>query len=236
MANTSENLTTAQNSGRDYDVDENYIYIVLASPVSTAINIDGAFTANDHGIEYFTNTTVPLTSSTLYGENLKNKLERDVVTISQQSLTSSEQAQVRTNIGSPSSSDFNAVSTKVSNIGTVFTGTNETSLSVANNTITTISTISSLAAGTYVVFGGFQFGSSFTGSNNCNGSIATGTTSQTVYTGTLTRFDGQNGGGYNACAIITFTSSNSNITLRAYQSSGGSVNASNVMLRAIRIV
>jgi hypothetical protein len=109
MDNTAENLAIAQASGRDYEVDENYIYIVLASPISTAINIDGAYTANDHGLEYFTGTAVELTAYSLYGENLKNKLERDVVTISQQDLESTDQAQVRANIGAVSAADLAAV-------------------------------------------------------------------------------------------------------------------------------
>ena len=46
----------------------------------------------------FTNTEEKVLANSIYGNNLKNKLERDVLTISQQTLNTSEQAQVRTNI------------------------------------------------------------------------------------------------------------------------------------------
>lgn len=102
----AENLATAKNSGREYEYDENYIYLALVTPVTTSIIIDGGFTANDHGIEYFSYTDVPVQTEILYGSNLKNKIERDVLTISQQTLTSAQQAQVRTNIDAASASGF----------------------------------------------------------------------------------------------------------------------------------
>ena len=99
MAYTDENIATAEASGREFDADEDYIYIVLANPVTTAIELDGSYTASDHGIEYFDGTDVDVLAHSLYGASLKNKLERNVLTISQQTLTDAEQAQVRTNIG-----------------------------------------------------------------------------------------------------------------------------------------
>jgi hypothetical protein len=51
------------------------------------------------GIEYFTGTAVQVYAETIYGANLKNKLERDVLTISQQTLTASQKAQVLDNLG-----------------------------------------------------------------------------------------------------------------------------------------
>lgn len=100
MDNTPTNMQTAEASGRAYEYDENYIYIVRQSTVTYIIpNIDNAFTPNDHGMEYFTNTEAPATARCIYGVNLKNKLERDVLTISKQQLTAAQQAQVRENIG-----------------------------------------------------------------------------------------------------------------------------------------
>ena len=102
MSNTAANLATAKASGRDYDVDENYIYIVKAQEEAHVITLAGDYDANDHGLEWFThNMSVPVApvAMTIYGENLKGKLERDVVTLSQQTLESTQQAQVRTNLG-----------------------------------------------------------------------------------------------------------------------------------------
>ena len=47
----------------------------------------------------FIGTSVPLTASALYGQDLKNKLRRDVLTISQQNLTDTQKAQVQQNLG-----------------------------------------------------------------------------------------------------------------------------------------
>lgn len=82
LAYTAENLAAVIASGVPYDTDTNYIYAVLETPVSTAIELDGEYTVSDHGIEFFTGTSVPCTADVLYGNNLKNKLERDVLTIS----------------------------------------------------------------------------------------------------------------------------------------------------------
>lgn len=100
LAYTAENLATAKNSGREFEYDENYIYLVRATPLVVSITIDGDVVVNDHGIEYFTDTSIPVYAELLYGNNLKNKLERDTLTISSQTLTSAQQAQVRANIGS----------------------------------------------------------------------------------------------------------------------------------------
>ena len=102
--NTS-NLETVIESGLPYDTDTNYIYAALENPVSTTISIEGDYTVSDHGIEFFSGTTVPVVLESLYGENLKDKLRTDVVTISPQTLTDPQKAQVRTNIGAASSSD-----------------------------------------------------------------------------------------------------------------------------------
>lgn len=96
-----ENLEYAESTGRVYEYDTNYIYLERATAETAIIELDGGYTVSDHGIEYFTGTGVPVYCTVLYGNNLKNKLERDVLTISQQTLTSAEQAQVQTNIGIP---------------------------------------------------------------------------------------------------------------------------------------
>lgn len=94
----AENLATAKASGREYEYDQDYIYLALATPVTTSVIINGSYTASDHGIEYFTDTAIPVQTEILYGNNLKNKLERNVLTISQQSLTESQISQVLKNL------------------------------------------------------------------------------------------------------------------------------------------
>ena len=96
---STSNLATAKASGREYDYDEDYIYIVRATPVVSAVSISGAFTVNDHGLEWFEETDLAAEAHILYGNNLVNKLERDVLTISQQDLTATQKIQVTNNIG-----------------------------------------------------------------------------------------------------------------------------------------
>ena len=103
LAYSAENLATAKSSGRTWEADTDYIYLEKASADSTAITLDGDYTANDHGIEYYTGTDYNVYTIVIYGNNLKNKLERNVLTISQQTLSTSEQAQVQSNIGAASS-------------------------------------------------------------------------------------------------------------------------------------
>lgn len=80
---TAENLESVIASGVAYDTDTNYIYAVRVEPVTYTITLDGEYTVSDHGIEVFNGTSVAITASLLYGNSLKNKLERDVLTISQ---------------------------------------------------------------------------------------------------------------------------------------------------------
>jgi len=80
LSYNAENLAIAEASGRTYECDTNYIYLERAAAVTSEITLDGGYTASDHGIEYFTGSTVPVYAIILYGNNLKNKLERDVVT------------------------------------------------------------------------------------------------------------------------------------------------------------
>ena len=112
MAYNATNLANAKASGREYEYDEDYIYLERETPLTydttwedstggTTVTktLDGAYVANDHGIEYFTGTSVQVYAETIYGANLKNKLERDVVTISQQTLTTAQKEQICQNLG-----------------------------------------------------------------------------------------------------------------------------------------
>ena len=50
-------------------------------------------------MEIYLGTSIPVYSTSLYGNDLKGKLRRDVLTISQQTLTAAQKTQVQDNIG-----------------------------------------------------------------------------------------------------------------------------------------
>ena len=109
MAYSAEARASAEASGLAYEVDENYIYIVRDSEEVTAITLEEEYTVSEHGIEFVEDTAVPVYCEILYGVNLKDKLKRDVVTISEQSLTAAQQAQVRENIGAAADVDLTSL-------------------------------------------------------------------------------------------------------------------------------
>ena len=96
---TQENLDMVIASGVQYDTDTNYIYAARVAPITYTIELDGEYTVSDHGMELFTGTSVAVTASSLYGNDLKGKLRRDVLTISQQTLTAAQKQQVYENLG-----------------------------------------------------------------------------------------------------------------------------------------
>ena len=110
MDYSAENLAAAIATGRAYEYDEDYIYLVRATASTHSVTISGTFTVSDHGTEYFEGSDVGVYAKCTYGMNLKNKLERDTVTISQQTLSDAEQAQVRKNIGAASGAQLDALS------------------------------------------------------------------------------------------------------------------------------
>jgi len=80
MAYNSTNLASAQASGRAYEYDEDYIYLVRETATTTAISMEAEYACNDHGLEWFEDTTVGPYAEILYGQNLKDKLKNDVIT------------------------------------------------------------------------------------------------------------------------------------------------------------
>ena len=80
---SAENLEAAAASGLTYEYDTNYIYLERAVSQIYDFDIDGDYTVNDHGLEYFTDTDIAVYSVNIYGNSLKNKLENDVLTKSQ---------------------------------------------------------------------------------------------------------------------------------------------------------
>lgn len=114
IAYSAEALEDIIALGRDYDTDTDYIYAVRQNPVVYTISLSGEYTVSSHGIELYNGTTVPVVSSSLYGQDLKDKLKRDVVTISQQTLTAAQKTQVRQNIGAASQSAFDTLNSNIS--------------------------------------------------------------------------------------------------------------------------
>ena len=227
LAYNATNLTAAKNSGREYEYDTDYIYLALATPETVSVSIDGSFVADDHGIEIFDETDVPVTVQILYGSNLRNKLERDVLTISSDlvnNLTTNDAQKALT------AAQGKVLNDKISVIGTILTGTNATSLSVANETYSDICTVT-VTPGKWVIVGGHRWETNFTGV--CAGSIRYGTGTDTL-PGTTTRYNVGNGGGVNMTGILS-CSENTSVRLTAYQNSGSAKTASYVSLKAIKI-
>ena len=109
VAYTDEARAAAESAGRVYEFDENYIYQARASEVVNSITIDEEYTVSEHGLEYFASSTIPVYSEILYGQNLKDKLKRNVVTLSEQTLTSGQKGQVRRNIGAAAADELTSL-------------------------------------------------------------------------------------------------------------------------------
>lgn len=113
-----DNIASVIASGRAYDTDTNYVYVVRETPLTyDASAVSGSYTVNDHGMEYYTGTTVAVVSQSLYGQDLKNKLRRDVLTISPQTLTEQQQEQVLSYLGVD-----NAIETAKNEVIDIFDG------------------------------------------------------------------------------------------------------------------
>lgn len=83
---SAENLADVISDGRAYEADEDYIYAVYLDadmPDPEDIDVDGSYNADDHGMEWFEDTAVPVYTQVIYGDNLVDKLRTDVLTKSQ---------------------------------------------------------------------------------------------------------------------------------------------------------
>ena len=111
-AYSSSNLEIVQALNVEYDYDSNNIFYVLDTPVTYNVNTSSIYTVNDFGTEEFLNTSVSVKAYMLYGQNLRDKLRTDVLTISQQTppLTENQRQQVLSNIGISNISNPNLLS------------------------------------------------------------------------------------------------------------------------------
>ena len=100
LANTTSNMSYVVGLDMAYEYDDNYIYYVLPSPITYTVDIDPVYIVNDWGTEEFIGTTVAVGAQTLYGQNLRDKLRTDVLTISEQQppLTKAQTNQVYENL------------------------------------------------------------------------------------------------------------------------------------------
>ena len=123
VAYSAEARSDVEQSGLQYEFDENWIYFERDDPVVTSIQLVGEYEISEHGLEYIDGTSVPVYCEILYGENLKDKLRRDVVTVRAQSFSAAEKAQARTNIGAAAADDVATAITKTrADIGIVEDG------------------------------------------------------------------------------------------------------------------
>ena len=111
-AYSAEARAAAEASGRAYDFDEDYVYLEMTAQeiaaATSSFELANTYSANEHGIEFFTGTNVAVGSEISYGTSLKDKLRRDVLTMSQQTLTSGQKTQVLNNIGAASAATVTA--------------------------------------------------------------------------------------------------------------------------------
>ena len=110
----------AEASGLSYDFDEDYIYIEMTAQeiaaATSSFSLENQYAADEHGIEFFTGTLVAVGTEIAYGSSLKDKLRRDVLTISQQSLNSTQQKQARANIRAAAADDVTAINNKLNGL------------------------------------------------------------------------------------------------------------------------
>lgn len=87
--------------GVEYEWDNSFIYYVKSNPITYDLSntISSVYNVSDFGIEYFEGTSLPVLTHILYGQNLKDKLRTDVLTISAQTLTDAQKRQVWENLG-----------------------------------------------------------------------------------------------------------------------------------------
>lgn len=106
LAYSAAALETVEAMGVDYDYDATNIFYVLASPVTyaLAVTVSDGYIVADFGTEEFIGSDVPVYAQNLYGQNLRDKLRTDVVTISKmdQTLSAAQLAQFIENLGLPS--------------------------------------------------------------------------------------------------------------------------------------
>ena len=75
---------------RDFVVDTEYIYVALEAPREIDISVGNRYAVSDHGMELIRGTSAQVYVQALYGQNLRDKLRTDVVTLSQHVASKAE--------------------------------------------------------------------------------------------------------------------------------------------------
>ena len=157
LSYTEEAREDAEESGLQYDFDEDYIYMEMtaeeiAAETST-FSLENQYDMDEHGLEFFTGTTEPVGSVVAYGTSLKDKLRRDVATLSQQSLSSAQKKQVRDNIGAAAASDVTAINNALNGLFVKKRFSYSTSVSANAALIITKTQLGITTPSGYTVFG-----------------------------------------------------------------------------------
>lgn len=92
-------LESVKASGREYECDRSYIYVVREAPVTRTISLEQTYTVSDHGMEFIDGTEVAPLVQSLYGQNLVDKLRQEVVAVTPQSFSATQKSRARQNIG-----------------------------------------------------------------------------------------------------------------------------------------
>ena len=219
LAYTEENLADVIAMGLPYDTDENYIFAVRQNPVVYDIEVSGNYTVSDHGEEYFTGTSVPVEATSFYGNDLKSKLRRNVLTISQQELTDAQKAQVLQNIGA---APFDAIPGITLKNNTTALADN---VSMPNNTEKTIASFE-IGKGLQIIVISVSWAS------NSNGYrefwVSTTDSGSHINLGSHIAGPASNGTGTRQQLVIlrNVTETSETLYIRGEQNSGSSINAS----------
>lgn len=102
LENTVQNKNEVDRLGVAYQYDANWIYYVLLpkDQVTYTVECSHTYMVDDHGTEEFIGTSVAVGAQILYGQNLRDKLRTDVLTISEQNpaLSDSQLKQICKNL------------------------------------------------------------------------------------------------------------------------------------------
>lgn len=126
--------------------------------------------------------------------------------------------------------NFETIDSALFNVGKVTSG-GTSNVAVPDATYTTISSVT-LAAGVWVIYGGFSWTSSFTQAAYL--SFSTSTSGVNIINGTLVQGDGVNGGAKNTCVIVA-PSSTTTYYMLGWQGSGSERTASKISMVAARL-
>ena len=103
LSNTTSNMSYVAGLNTAYDYDGSWIYYVLPEQNITTYSLPSSlnpdYTVNDWGTEEFVGTSISLGAYNLYGQNLRDKLRTDVLTISEQDLNNNQKGQIWNNLG-----------------------------------------------------------------------------------------------------------------------------------------